>query len=59
MYPKAPHRGEPNSKGEVNYEYIFEYLETLGYDGWIGLEYKPTGTTLEGLGWIESMGFKI
>ena len=27
-------------------------LDELGYDGWIGCEYKPRTTTLEGLGWL-------
>jgi len=38
---QVPDRGEPDMNGEVNYKYIFQQLEDLGYDGYIGLEYKP------------------
>ena len=48
----SPDRGEPGS-GELNYRYIFAALEELAYDGWIGLEYKPTtDSTDESLGWL-------
>ena len=48
----SPDRGEPGS-GELNYRYIFAALEELPYDGWIGLEYKPTtDSTDESLGWL-------
>ncbi|MCF8466121.1 MAG: hydroxypyruvate isomerase family protein [Sneathiella sp.] len=46
----APMRCEPNN-GEINYPYIFDMLETEGYDGWIGCEYKPSTTTTATLGW--------
>lgn len=42
----APDRGEPGT-GELNYPYILAALETLPYDGWIGLEYNPTTETTE------------
>ena len=48
----SPDRGEPGT-GEMNYRYIFGVLEELSYDGWIGLEYKPTtDTTDESLEWL-------
>jgi hydroxypyruvate isomerase len=46
-----PGRGEPGS-GEINYRFLFKFIDELGYDGWIGCEYKPKTTTAEGLGWI-------
>lgn len=46
-----PGRGEPGS-GEINYRFLFKAIDALGYDGWIGCEYKPRTTTAEGLGWI-------
>jgi hydroxypyruvate isomerase len=46
-----PGRNEPGT-GEINYDYLFRRLDELGYDGWIGCEYKPKTTTLEGLGWL-------
>lgn len=46
-----PDRHEPGT-GEINYPFLFGFLDKLGYEGWIGCEYKPLGTTVEGLGWI-------
>ncbi|WP_148861427.1 hydroxypyruvate isomerase [Marinobacter fonticola] len=48
-----PGRNEPGT-GEINYPFLFAHLERLGYQGWIGCEYKPAGKTLEGLGWLDS-----
>lgn len=47
-----PGRHEPGT-GEINYPFLFSHLERLGYDGWIGCEYKPKATTSEGLGWLD------
>lgn len=47
----APGRGEPGT-GEINYPYVLRRIEELGYDGWIGLEYKPTRPTVESLDWM-------
>jgi len=48
----VPERHEPDT-GEVNYNYLFELLDEIGYPGWIGCEYRPAGTTLDGLGWFK------
>jgi hydroxypyruvate isomerase len=45
-----PGRNEPGT-GEINYPFLFRHLDTLGYRGWIGCEYKPRTTTVDGLGW--------
>ena len=45
-----PGRFEPGT-GEINYRFLFKYLDEIGYDGWIGCEYKPKAGTIEGLGW--------
>ena len=47
----VPQRHEPDV-GELNYPYLFELLDELGYDGWIGCEYRPKGRTSDGLGWL-------
>jgi len=47
-----PGRFEPD-QGEINYPFLFKRLENLGYDGWIGCEYKPAAQTEAGLGWIK------
>ena len=46
----TPGRFEPGT-GEINYDYLLPLLDTLHYPGWVGCEYKPRGSTLEGLGW--------
>ncbi|MDR1310713.1 MAG: hydroxypyruvate isomerase family protein [Burkholderiaceae bacterium] len=46
-----PGRNEPGT-GEINYRFLFKFLDGLGYDGWIGCEYRPKTTTVEGLSWI-------
>jgi hydroxypyruvate isomerase len=48
----VPGRNEP-SLGEINYPYLFDLIYELGYRGWIGCEYKPLSSTLEGLGWAQ------
>ncbi|MEM5433862.1 2-oxo-tetronate isomerase [Paraburkholderia diazotrophica] len=47
----VPERHEPDI-GEVNYPYLFSLIDELGYDGWIGCEYRPRAGTSAGLGWI-------
>ncbi len=46
-----PGRHEPGT-GEINYPFLFDFLDRLGYQGWIGCEYKPLAGTSEGLGWL-------
>jgi 2-dehydrotetronate isomerase len=47
----VPERHEPDV-GEINYPYLFDLLDTLGYQGWVGCEYRPRGRTEDGLGWF-------
>ncbi|XP_056893438.1 putative hydroxypyruvate isomerase [Takifugu flavidus] len=49
---QVPDRNEPDSAGELNYSFLFSTLEKHGYQGYIGCEYKPLGSTKEGLGWL-------
>lgn len=51
----VPERNEPDT-GEVNYAYLFRLLDELGYDGWLGCEYRPARGTVEGLGWMKVLG---
>jgi hydroxypyruvate isomerase len=48
-----PGRHEPGT-GEINYPFLFGFIDKLGYEGWIGCEYKPAGKTEDGLDWIKS-----
>lgn len=50
----VPDRHEPDI-GEINYPYIFNLINRLGYKDWIGCEYKPRTTTASGLSWLHSL----
>jgi hydroxypyruvate isomerase len=48
----APGRGEPGT-GEIDLERHLDQLTAAGYDGWVGLEYKPSGGDTEAsLAWL-------
>jgi len=51
----VPQRHEPDL-GEVHYPYLFALLDELGYDGWIGCEYRPRAGTRAGLDWFSRLG---
>lgn len=48
----VPQRHEPD-EGELNYPHLFNVLDESGYSGWIGCEYNPRRSTIEGLGWVK------
>lgn len=48
----TPGRHEPGT-GEINYPFLFGHLDRIGYQGWIGCEYRPAGDTVAGLGWAK------
>jgi hydroxypyruvate isomerase len=50
----VPARNEPDG-GELNYDYVFGVVDELGYDGWIGCEYRPKAGTSEGLDWFRKI----
>ena len=47
----VPERHEP-SIGELDHDYLFSVIDELGFDGWVGCEYKPRAGTSDGLGWL-------
>jgi len=47
----VPDRAEPD-RGEVNFSHLFNLVDSMHYDGWIGCEYRPKGRTEEGLSWL-------
>jgi hydroxypyruvate isomerase len=47
----VPDRHEPDH-GEVRFEPLFERLDALGYEGYVGCEYRPRAGTSAGLGWL-------
>lgn len=46
----VPARNEPGT-GEIGWEYVFRRVDELGYQGWVGCEYRPLGDTVAGLEW--------
>jgi hydroxypyruvate isomerase len=46
-----PGRHEPGT-GEINYAFLLGFLDRMGYQGWVGCEYKPRATTEAGLSWL-------
>ena len=50
----VPTRNEPD-QGEINYRHIFKLLDEMGYDGYVGCEYRPRGRTEDGLVWLREM----
>ncbi|GAB4207102.1 MAG: hydroxypyruvate isomerase [Tibeticola sp.] len=58
----SPGRHEPCS-GEIRYRFLFDFIDALGYQGWIGCEYKPKdanpGGTDRGLGWMSFLTCQV
>ncbi|MEH6717739.1 MAG: TIM barrel protein [Aurantimonas endophytica] len=50
----APSRAEPD-EGEIAYDWLLPAIDALGYDGYVGAEYRPRAGTDEGLGWLDRM----
>lgn len=46
-----PGRSQPGT-GDLDFPGLFEKIAATGYDGWIGLEYKPTGPSAQSFGWL-------
>lgn len=47
----VPSRNEPDGE-ELNYPFLFDELDRLGYGGFVGCEYNPRGKTTDGLAWF-------
>ena len=47
-----PGRNEPGT-GEINYDFLFKYIKSIGYEGYIGCEYNPYNGTENGLKWLK------
>ena len=54
----SPDRHEPGT-GEINFDYVFDQIDALGYDGWVSLEYIPSSTTEASLGWLKRFGYDV
>lgn len=53
-----PGRNEPGT-GEINYAFVFAQLDSLGYTGSVGCEYKPKTTTEAGLDWLQQFDVQL
>lgn len=49
----VPDRGEPDA-GEINYPWLLAQIDAMGWDGFIGAEYRPRISTEAGLGWLKA-----
>ena len=58
QFSSVPGRHEPQH-GEVNMAYLFAACDRLGYDGWVGCEYRPKTTVREGLSWAAAYGLGV
>ncbi|MEZ5524322.1 MAG: hydroxypyruvate isomerase [Pseudomonadales bacterium] len=54
----TPGRHEPGT-GEIDYKFLLNYLDEIGYEGWVGCEYIPVEFTDDGLGWIEDCNIRL
>ena len=52
-----PGRHEPGT-GEINFPFLYDHIDRIGYSGWVGAEYKPKAGTEEGLGWFRELAGK-
>jgi len=53
QFADNPGRHEPGT-GEINFPFLFRHLDAIGYQGWVGAEYVPSGVTEASLGWMRA-----
>lgn len=51
----VPNRTPPD-QGEMNYHYLFDLVDELGYEGWLGCEFQTGQSTKEALAWARDYG---
>jgi hydroxypyruvate isomerase len=56
QFSSVPGRHEPQH-GELNLPFLFNHLDEIGFEGWIGAEYSPKGDSWDGLSWAVPYGF--
>ena len=52
QFADVPDRHEPGT-GEVNFDFLFDWIDRVGYQGWISAEYVPAKGTVASLGWLK------
>ena len=50
----SPDRSEPGT-GEVDYGFVFREIDRLGWQGWVGAEYRPSRATADSFDWMKSL----
>lgn len=58
QFADIPNRGEPGS-GQLDFPHIFRCVETSGYKGWVGAEYRPTKRTSQTLQWKRELAAAV
>ncbi|HSV30838.1 MAG TPA: hydroxypyruvate isomerase [Atribacteraceae bacterium] len=53
-----PGRHQPGT-GEINYRFLLNELDKLGYEGYVSLEYIPKPDTWKSLEWVATHGFSL
>ena len=53
QFADVPGRHEPGT-GEIDFAALFDRIDRLGYRGWIGAEYLPSGKTEDSLAWAKN-----
>ncbi len=53
-----PGRHQPGT-GEINYRFLLNHFDRVGYAGFVGLEYIPEGTTEQSLAWVKEYGLTV
>lgn len=56
---QVPDRNEPDTPGEIDYKYVLSILNREGYNGYVGLEYHPKLSSIEGLNWVQTYGYTL
>jgi hydroxypyruvate isomerase len=52
----VPGRHEPDDTQQIDYPFLFALIDDLGFEGWVGCEYRPRAGTIAGLGWARPYG---
>jgi len=52
QFADTPGRHEPGT-GEIDFPFLFEAIDKIGYQGWLAAEYVPQGKTEDSLGWLQ------
>ena len=52
----VPGRHEPDAAQEINYPFLLGQIDALGFEGWVGCEYRPRAGSMDGLEWARPYG---